>query len=295
MECQRSFAKPAQQLMGDLPAIRTNPSDVFSAVGVDYAGPVYVKSGRGRNFKREPTFLALFVCMATRAIHIEVAADTSTASFLSAFDRFCGRRGVPGKVYSDNGSNFVGANSELRQLTADLRTDEGKQKISQWSVTKDIEWHFQPARAPNFGGLWEAGVKCMKRLMGKILKSPNLSLDELVTIAVSCEGILNSRPYLPLYSTTEDGLLPLTPGHFLVGRPLCALPQRLTSISRLTKACRWHLVKELQFQLWNRWRREYLRQLAGRSKQMETRANLKVGDVVLVMEDGTRRNQWPLA
>lgn len=295
LECQKLFGKPVQQAMGDLPAVRTNPSDVFAEVGVDYAGPVYIKSGRGKNFRRIPTYLALFVCMATRAIHIEVAADTSTAAFLAVLDRFCARRGVPTTVYSDNGTNFVGAQSELRQLTADLRTDQAQRDLVEWTTSREIRWNFQPARAPNFGGLWEAGVRQMKRLLGKVLKSPNLSLDELTTVVVSCEAILNSRPYLPLYSTSDEEMLPLTPGHFLVHRPLCALPQREASISRLTKARRWHLVKNLEFELWDRWRREYLRQLMSRGKQWKQHPNLRVGDVVLVMEDGTKRNQWPLA
>lgn len=111
--CQKLFAQPVKQQMGDLPKVRTSPADVFSSVGIDYAGPVCVKRGRGRNFMKIKTYLAIFICMASRAVHIEVATDASTEAFLSVLDRFAGRRGFPNHVYSDNGGNFVSAAAEL--------------------------------------------------------------------------------------------------------------------------------------------------------------------------------------
>lgn len=302
IECQKRWAKPAQQSMGNLPSVRTEVSKVFESVGVDYAGPVIVKSNKGRRYFNTKTYLALFVCMATRAIHIEVVADASTPAFLAALDRFSGRRGKPAHLYSDNGGNFVGANAQLRHITAEIRKDENRELIHEWSSeqgaiwheVENIRWHFQPPKSPNFGGLWEAGVKSMKNLMKSSLRDINLSYDELVTLAVSAEAVLNSRPYLPLQSTDPDGLCPLTPGHFIVNRPLTALPQQVDVSSKVCLLRRWNLVKRLEYQLWMRWKKLYLAQLRGRKKQQKSHPNLKIDDVVMLMDDDLPRNQWPL-
>lgn len=148
--------------MGDLPRVRVTPASVFSNVGVDYAGPVYSKQGRGANFKRLKMYLCIFVCMATKAVHIDMAEDCTTETFLAALNRFALRRGLPANVYSDHGGNFISAEAELKVATAVLREDSAKAEIREWYFTRDIQWHFIPARAPNHGGLWEAAVRASR-------------------------------------------------------------------------------------------------------------------------------------
>lgn len=104
-------------MMGQLPRDRVDvPSRPFIRSGVDFAGPLYYKEGTRKNAKLIKTYIAIFVCLASKATHIELAADLSAETFLNVFKRFISRRGRPTDVYSDNCLNFVGANHELHDL-----------------------------------------------------------------------------------------------------------------------------------------------------------------------------------
>lgn len=232
--------------------------------------------------------------MTSRAVHLELAADASTKSFLAALDRFCGRRGTPSRIYSDNGSNFRGGAAELRLIMKDHHSDDGRKDTERWSAAKGLRWYFQPACSPSRGGLWEAGVKTMKGLIRQTLYKLSLTIDELNTIVISAEAVMNSRPYLPVHSTDPDGVCPLTPGHFLVGRPLCALPMRVDTESKVQNVRHWELVKRMEYQHWKEFRHTYLPQLAARAKEMVAQTNLQVNDVVLVADLKTKRTHWPL-
>lgn len=291
-QCQRKWARPIHQRMGDLPAIRAELSHVFQNIGVDYAGPVFIFPGKG--IKRVKTYIAVFVCLTTRAIHLELSADATTASFLAVLDRFCGRRGTPSRVWSDNGSNFRGAANELNDIMTSLYSNESKDTISRWSGDRGVKWRFQPAGSPHRGGLWEAGVRSMKGLIRKQLHDLHLTMDELNTLVISAESVLNSRPYLPLHATDPEGLCPLTPGHFLINRPLCALPQHVDVESKLCNIRHWELVKRIEYQNWTKFRQIFLPQLASRAKGMQKIQKIQVDDVVLLTNNSTRRNQWPL-
>lgn len=294
MVCQRKWAHPVRQRIGDLPAFRCTQTQVFAAVGIDYAGPVYITQGRGKAYQHIKTYIAVFVCMSSRAVHLELAADATTKTFLAALDRFCGRRGTPSHIRSDNGGNFVGAARELKETLSELRQDEAKRKIHLWSADKGVQWHFSPALSPKHGGLWEAGVKTLKKLIRRTLYQLTLTMDELNTIVISAEGIMNSRPYLPILSTDPNGLCPLTPGHLLIGCPISALPQRVDVRSKLQNIRHWDLVKRMQHQHWCRFRKEYLPQLAARAKPMVAQKNIEINDVVLMSDKSNKRLHWPL-
>lgn len=293
-ECQIAYARPAKQQMGDLPSVRCAEASTFASVGVDYAGPVFTTTGRGKNFHRWKTYLCIFICMATKAIHVEVVADATTEGFLAALDRFVGRRGRPAHIYSDNGGNFVGAEAELRTTTASLRTEETQRDLRQWCSRNDIKWHFIPPKTPNIGGLWEAAVKSVKTLIRKSLRTQNCSMDELVTLAISAEAVLNSRPYLPIHSTSDDAVCPLTPAHFLIGRPLTALPQKVDLVSKMQNVRRWNLVRRLEHQWWQQWRKEFVPQFSQKAKCLTPQTNLKVDDVVLILDETVFKQLWPI-
>ena len=152
--CQRAYAKTASQLMGQLPAERLKPSPPFSIVGVDYAGPVQCKRGNTRKPTLVKTYICLFICFSTKAVHLELVSDLMSEAFLAAFSRFVGWRGCPTLVCSDNGTNFVGANRELQDLQDLLKNKTTKDAIHHFSSDRRISWKFSPSRAPHFGGLW---------------------------------------------------------------------------------------------------------------------------------------------
>lgn len=137
MECRRRQARPAQQIMAPLPNIRLNMTlRAFASSAVDFAGPFITVQGRGK--RREKRYLCLFTCLASRAVHLEVAYGLDTSSFLNAFYRMVNRRGLPERILSDNGGNFVGANRELKELVSAIDKDYVKTS----TADKGIDWQF---------------------------------------------------------------------------------------------------------------------------------------------------------
>lgn len=102
--------------MADLPSCRVTPSIPFSVVGLDYAGPISIKQSKIRSSITTKGYISLFVCMSTKALHLEHVSDMSTKTFLNALRRFIARRGKPNKIYSDNGKRFIGAKNKLHGL-----------------------------------------------------------------------------------------------------------------------------------------------------------------------------------
>ncbi|XP_071578834.1 uncharacterized protein [Temnothorax nylanderi] len=149
--------------MAELPPPRVTISRAFTHTGVDYAGPIALRTTRGRGHKAYKGFLAIFVCMCTRAVHLEVVSDLTTDAFLAAFRRFTSRRGICEVMYSDRGTNFVGADTELRRFFKAAIQDN-----PQWAnllSTEGVKWKFNPPSAPHMGGLWEAAVKSVKHYL----------------------------------------------------------------------------------------------------------------------------------
>jgi hypothetical protein len=159
------------------------------------------------------------MCLATKAIHLEIIEDYTTAGFLAAFLRFVSRRGLPAHMYSDNDTNFHGADRELRISLQAMRTDSTLQA----NLANDgMQWHFIPPAAPHFGGLWEAGVKSFKFHLRRAIGSRTLSKAEFATLLCQIEACLNSRPIAAVSDDPGD-LFALTPGHFLIGRSLLSV------------------------------------------------------------------------
>ncbi|XP_033226412.1 uncharacterized protein LOC117178942 [Belonocnema kinseyi] len=181
--CVRQRATLSQQLMGSLPNFRTTPSRPFTHTEVDYAGPFNVRVSPGRGQKSYKSYVALFVCCVTRAIHLELVSNYSCEAFLAACHRFTNRRGLPAHMYSDKGTTFQGAGRELRNCLLNLNKDLNLQNqlASQGST-----WHFIPPSSPHFGGMWEAGVKSFKHHFHRIRRykwtreQSNLKIDDLV-------------------------------------------------------------------------------------------------------------------
>ena len=133
--CLRIKAKRVKQVMVPLPLSRLETSmTAFTRAAMDFAGPYIMIQGKGKpKCKR---YLCLFTFLASRAIHLEVALGLDTDSFLTAFDRMCNQRGVPEEMISNNGTNFVGTNQELRNLRDQLVQDN---KLKDRMTSKGIK------------------------------------------------------------------------------------------------------------------------------------------------------------
>ncbi len=205
------------QHMGDLPSPRVRSAPPFSHVGVDYAGPFLLRRCRGRSGQvDEKVWVSVFVCMATKAIHLELAEGCSSTEFLDVFSHFVAWRGIPSHIYSDNGANFVGADAFFQELMRSSR-------VRDFLTANFVHWHFNSPAAPHFGGLWEAAVKSTKRHLFRSVPNRVFSRAELTSLLIQVEGCLNSRPLMSLPSG-PDGVEALTPAHFLIGCPVTALP-----------------------------------------------------------------------
>ncbi|XP_055627032.1 uncharacterized protein LOC129769047 isoform X1 [Toxorhynchites rutilus septentrionalis] len=223
VQCFRLNPPCAGQFMGDLPMARCDKAPAFIRVGVDFAGPILIKQ-TGRRLAPVKGYVCVFVCMVTKVIHLEVVEDLSADAFIAALHRFVSRRGVPEQIYSDNGTNFVGARNELNELYRLFKQQDTDFKIFEFCQPWQIEWKMIPPNAPHMGGIWEAGVKSFKTIFKKKCQSSLLTMFEFSTLLCQIEAQLNSRP---LYGPSDDPseFEPLTPGHFMIDRPLSAIPE----------------------------------------------------------------------
>ncbi|XP_055840613.1 uncharacterized protein LOC129908257 [Episyrphus balteatus] len=289
--CYRFRTKPAYQLMGELPSPRFNVSRPFSHTGVDYAGPISIRAWKGRGAKTYKGYLAIFVCLATKAIHLEAVSDLTTQAFLAAFRRFTSRRGVCGQIYSDCNTNFKGAESELYRLLKDATHDW--KNVAEALSSQGTKWNFIPPASPHFGGLWEAGVKSVKHHFKRVVGNGTLTFEELTTLLTQIEACLNSRPLCPLTENPDD-FHALTPAHFLIGAEMYTVPEPDLTIGKTSYSDRW---KAIQFSLqtfWHHWQSEYLARLQQRPKWLKSQPQLKIGDLVLIKDKRFPPTKWNL-
>lgn len=293
--CIRFARQSHEQLMGSLPKDRVNPHRPFLNSGVDFAGPYTLKAYKGRCKKMVKSYVSLFVCFATKAIHLELVTDLTATAFLAAFRRFTARRGRCQRMYSDRGTNFVKGDK--------LIIDEINKAQLTWRTELEIDfaamgtrWDFNPPGAPHFGGLWEAGVKSMKIHLKKTLGTSLLTAEEFNTALVQIEGILNSRPLCPLNNDPNNFVF-LTPAHFLIGESIVAPPERAFDCSPDSKhpIDRWQYIQKLRQLFWNSWKKDYLHSLNSRSKWKSSGIEFKKGNLVLLMEENVPPTFWPTA
>ncbi|XP_058810335.1 uncharacterized protein LOC131675383 [Phymastichus coffea] len=223
--CLRQKPKFSHAKMADLPESRVNPAFTFAKTGVDFFGPIMIKEKRDRNRNFLKAYGSVFVCMATKAVHIEVASDLSAEGFLACFRRFVATHGKPTTMYSDNGTNFVGANSELQRIYQLHHSPEFKDAIQTFAAAERIEWNFNPPLLPHFGGLWEAAVKSFKHHLNRVVKDQKLTYEQLETLLKEIAAVLNSRPLYAISADPNDSLA-ITPAHFLIGRSFNFLPDQ---------------------------------------------------------------------
>ena len=286
MYCKRTRKPLMKQQMAPLPSQRLTPEEPpFTFTGLDYFGPVSTKLAR-KEFKR---YGCLFTCLTSRAIHLEMSYDLTTESFLCALNRFIARRGRPKEIFSDNGTNFVGGERELREQLKAMN----QRNLDCWAMRRDIKWHFIAARSPHWGGVWERLVQSVKKIMFSLLKGQRLTDELFQTTLAIVESILNDRPLTKVSTDAKDEDV-LTPSMLLGARSSDSLPPGLFDKRELYSRKYWRQANYLADMFWRRWLKEYLPTLQSRSKWTTVEENLKTNEIVLVADDLLPRGQWPL-
>ncbi|XP_020296284.1 uncharacterized protein LOC109861165 [Pseudomyrmex gracilis] len=292
--CSKVKPRMSEAIMGALPAGRVTVSRPFSHCGVDYAGPVVLREGKRRNAKNHKAYVSVFVCFATRAVHLELVSDLTSDAFIGAFKRFISRRGRPSHMYSDNGTTFVGARGQLKELYSFYCNQQTQSDVERFLCEQEISWNFIPPNAPHFGGLWEAAVKSAKHHLARVVGKAHLTFEEMQTVLSEIEAILNSRPLTPLSADPND-LAYLSPGHFLVGTALNSFPCRDLNDVNENRLVRWQRVEQIRQHFWRRWSAEYLHSLQERHKWKNNKGpQLTPGQVVLVKQQNLAPLQWTL-
>ncbi|XP_075152088.1 uncharacterized protein LOC142226096 [Haematobia irritans] len=276
--CRNNAAVPVNPLMGQHPRDRLEPYvRPFSYTGLDYMGPFMVSVGR----RCEKRWVALFTCLTVRAIHLELAKDLSTDSVIICIKNFINRRGLPIRIRSDRGTNFIGASKE--QFVFE------EAKVGEECVRRGIEWVFNTPANPSAGGAWERMVRSVKRVLAVTLKEKTPPVETLQCLLIEAENLVNSRPltHLPVESVDCD---PLTPNHFLLGCPNVNQTPAVPEGVCLRR--QWQIVQQMKQVFWKRWVLEYLPDLTRRTKWHQPVRPLEVGNVVVICDDSEARGEW---
>ncbi len=271
----KSFGSPP---IAPLPDFRVSQALPFSKVGVDFAGPLYIK----KEGKMEKAYVALFTCCVTRAVHLELVENLNASTFLNCLRRFSARRGTPTLIVSDNGKTFK---------ATDL--------LQNYLSSKRICWRFNLERAAWMGGFFERLISSMKRCLRKVLGNAKLTSDELITVSTEIECTLNSRPITYQNEDLEEAL---TPSHLQLGHRLSRIAKSIDSsvtddyndYDKLMN--RFKYLSRKLFHFLKRWKHEYLINLGEHHNQKKNsvQPDISVGDIVLIQDEGKKRGLWKM-
>lgn len=285
--CLRWKAEHYQQPMADLPAERTTGAPSFSTVGCDLTGAFLVKASKSRFDSIVKMYLCAFVCFATKAVHLEIVDDLTTEAFLEAFSRFTSRRGVPTKMWTDCGSNFVGAARVLRKAWEKI-LHQSRDRLA----AQEIEWTFNAPLNPSAGGYWEACMKSCKFFIKRAGNLSNLTFNQFYTLTCKIEAILNSRPLCKNSSDSTD-VLAITPFQLVTLRSfkLSALDIIQENLP-LTKRLIW--ANDLLHEFWRHFELEVLSAATKRYKWRSQAQPVTLDEVCLLMDPTQTPGQWKL-
>ena len=286
--CKKLRAPPLQQKMADLPAARLNPEAPFTHSAVDLFGPYIIKDGR----KEKKKYGALFSCLTSRAIHIEIVPSLETETFINALRRFMARRGEVKTIRCDNATNFHGSEKELRKSMDEL----DQNAINSCLLPKNIKWIFHSPAASHFGGHYERMIRTVRKALAPMLMEYGTRLNDdcFSTLMCEVESIVNSRP-LTTVSDHVDDLHPLSPSQILTAKYCLGGPPPGKFVrDDIFMRKKWRAVQAMANEFWSRWRKEYLVTLQERQKWHAPRDNVKVDDIVLIKDDLQPRMSWNL-
>jgi hypothetical protein len=206
------------------------------------------------------SYIVIFVCFATKAVHIELVTILITEAFLAALRRFIARRGKPRTIYSDNGTNFQGTAKQFHEIYSMLQSSSEITRVQDFLANEGRDWRVIPPHGPHHAGLWEAAVKSMKYHLRRTMGAHNATYEELSTLLVQIEACLNSRPLCTLFDDPFNQTY-LSSGQFLIGQPLTQLPSIDYTNIKCNSLSRWQMFQQLQQQFWQRWSADYLQGL----------------------------------
>ena len=272
--------------MADLPKeILAYQSPPFTNTGVDCFSPFYVTFCR----TTEKRWGFLFTCLTNRAVHVEVIPFMDTSSCVMGVERFLSRRGTSSMIWSDNCTNFIVSEKELRERIKKWNTLNIAAKLAH----KGIKWRFNSSSAPHQGGIWKRLVHSFKRVLYTILGTRRLTEEVLNTTFCPVERSLNARPLTPVSADPSD-LGAITPNHFLLGNQATGTPS-IVGVDEFDHRKRYARVQSYANAMWARWLKEYVPALNRRSKwQTPVEQNLKVGDLVWIVEESNPRGYYPV-
>lgn len=280
-----------KQQMAELPLFRTEQARPFTFVGCDYAGYFEIKTSMRRNAPVVKGYIALFICLTTKALHLELACDLSTAEFIMAFENFIARRGIPALLYTDNGTNFIGAEKEIKKLLCQML--EQNNALTRLLAEHHIEFRTIPARASHMAGIWERAVGSVKYHLRRVLKDTKLNARQFDHVLKQIEACLNSRPLWNVSPELDDSEV-LTPSHFFNFKAINTLPRPDITHIPLNRLDQYQYLYRLYTSFWQTWSKEYLHQLQSRVKWHKQEPNAVVGQIVLISEDNLPPSRWAL-
>ena len=235
--------------MADLLSCRLNESVPSTHCGKDMFRPFVVMQRRSE----VKCYGAMFPCMASRAIYIEVTFNLDTDSFILALRRLVARRGNVRSVYSDNGSNFIGAERELKKAYSEMN-DNKIQSFMEGIGGDWIKWHKNPPFASHMGGVWERQIRSARAILASMLKTHGKSLDNgsLLTLMTEVEGILNSQPLTVEMVNEPSSFQPLAPANILAMKLKVVMPPP-GKFLRPDLYCRrqWRPVQHIANEFWS--------------------------------------------
>ncbi|XP_072177022.1 uncharacterized protein [Diadema setosum] len=289
--CRKAQGKAGYQKMAELPRSRVQGDEpVFTKVGMDYFGPFEIKCGRSMR-KR---YGVIFTCMTSRAVHIEVASSLDTSSCIDAIRRFVSRRGPVKEMFSDNGTNLVGADKELSEALKGLNQEQ----MMNFHASHGMKWHFNPPAASHQGGVWERQIRTVRKILKAILAEQYLKTsqneEQLNTLLCEVEAIINSRP-LTRCSDNPNDLDVISPNSLLTMKTSMMLPPGTFDVKDVYAKRRWKQMQYLADLFWRRWIKEYLPSLQQGQKWLQPGRNLQVGDIVLIADETAPRCSWSMA
>ena len=277
--------------MAELPRSRVQSDEpAFTRVGMDYFGPFEIKCGRSIRKK----YGVIFTCMASRAVHIEVASSLDTSSCIDAIRRFISRRGHVKEIFSDNGINLVGAEKELKQALKELNQDQ----MMNFHASHGMKWNFNPPAVSHQGGVWERQIRTIRKILCAIMGEQYLKSyqneEQLHTLMCEVEAIINSRP-LTRCSDNPNDLDVISPNSLLTIKGSMTVPPGTFDPKDIYAKRRWKQMQYLADLFWKRWVREYLPSVQRRQKWLQPGRNLQVGDIVLIADETAPRRSWSMA
>ena len=287
--CRALRGSTVTQKMADLPYDRAECLPAFTYCGMDVFGPFLVKQRR-TEIKR---YGVIFTCLTTRSVHLEMAYSLTTDSFIQTLRKLIAIRGPIRHLRCDNGTNFVGANAELAKCVESIGSPELRAFMQNNNC--DIEFQMNPPTASHMGGAWERLIGVVRSVLNAILDQHSTRLDDssLGTFLYEVAAIINSRPLSLEHITDPEHPEPLTPNHLLTGKSKVIVPPPGEFCQNdIYSIKRWRCIQYLSDQFWKRWRKEYLHYLQRRSKWQREEREMRVGDLVLLSDANTPRNDW---